>query len=215
MDITQTIIEACQEDNIELIYELLKSNNLQDDDIYIIIEWIMELASVAPKYFYILEDLVNKYRIDFSTDKCMILASNKSLDIVKFVVKQGADIDDYALLIACAHDLEIVEYLVQNGANLLNPDALIQAVNYNKLDIVKYLIQNGAKDYENQALYLAFDLQHTKIYKYLKNINFIEHTEEEVIEKEIEKEIKVAEMTLPYLQHKRTPVTVNEFLLKK
>lgn len=73
------------------------------------------------------------------------------IDIVKFFVEQGADInqdDGCCLMVSCEKGyLDIVKFLVENGADVNGEDnccSLEEAANHNHLEIVKYLIENDA-----------------------------------------------------------------------
>ena len=74
---------------------------------------------------------------------------NDSMDRVKSLVKDGADIhadNDIALSMACFNgNLDIVKYLIQIGANVSsNVCALFSAVEKNHYNVTKYLLKYGA-----------------------------------------------------------------------
>lgn len=80
-----------------------------------------------------------------------------SFDIIKYLIENGAEINDEedysrdSILTESAHygNLNVVKYLIENGAdkNYLKELMYIQAVNkafhFERLNIVKYLIENG------------------------------------------------------------------------
>jgi len=73
-----------------------------------------------------------------------------NLDIVKYLVENGADIhayDDYALKWSARNGhLDVVKYLLEKGANIHadNDSVLIDSAYYGRLDVVKYLLEKGA-----------------------------------------------------------------------
>ena len=82
-----------------------------------------------------------------------------NLEIVKYLVENGADIKDNdsntALTVASRNgNLEVVKYLVENGADINDKDnygdtALMVASWNGNLEVVKYLVENGADIDEN------------------------------------------------------------------
>jgi ankyrin repeat protein len=95
-------------------------------------------------------------------------AANDNLDMVKFFVELGADVDTYkglALEIACQHNnIDIVKYLVANGANvnINHGKALSAAKRYGHKRIVDYLVEHGAcVDYDDY--YQQIHNEHKKI----------------------------------------------------
>ena len=114
----------------------------------------------------------------------IIIASERgSLEIVRYLVKNGADVnfidacDGTALMEASeSGNLEIVKYLVENGANIhfknyRGETALMDASAKGNLEVVKYLIEKGAdvnvisKGYT--ALIVASDYSHLEVVKHL------------------------------------------------
>ena len=76
------------------------------------------------------------------------------LEIVKFLVKNGADIhaqNDYALSTAIYHGyLEIVKFLVKNGANIHvnSDDGLRLASQIDNVELTKFLVMQGCSIYK-------------------------------------------------------------------
>ena len=88
-----------------------------------------------------------KYKQD-----CLIWAVwSKNLDIIKYLVEQGATINntgDYPLSYASLHGkLDIVKYLVEHGADIPsnNNEALKYATEERHQDVINYLISKGAR----------------------------------------------------------------------
>jgi ankyrin repeat protein len=107
------------------------------------------------------------HNIIFSISKC------EDLEIVKYMVEIGAIIpySDDAIIIASNYSLENVKYFVKNGANprANNDQPLISASNYNRLDIMKYLISLGADPcaQENTILKRISSFGQSKVIKYI------------------------------------------------
>ena len=97
------------------------------------------------------------------------------LEIVKYLVKHGADIhtqNDYALRYATEKGyLDIVKYLVENGADIHanNDFSLRSAADNGHLEIAKYLVEQGADIHALQdfSLRWAATNGHFEIVKYL------------------------------------------------
>ncbi|CAB4029249.1 Ankyrin repeat-containing domain, partial [Paramuricea clavata] len=111
-----------------------------------------------------------------------------SLEIVKYLVEHGADVNLYASrsdsplhTAASSGSLEIVKYLVEHGANVnLNSSivgtALHSAASSASLEIVKYLVEHGANVNLNSlivgtAIHSAASFASLKIVKYLVEHN--------------------------------------------
>jgi 3-polyprenyl-4-hydroxybenzoate decarboxylase len=91
--------------------------------------------------------------VDITTDDNYALkwvAKHGHLNIVKYLVSQGADIsarDNTPVIWASSNGhLEVVKYLVSQGADIAANDnyAIRWASNYGHLDVVKYLVSQGA-----------------------------------------------------------------------
>ena len=71
------------------------------------------------------------------------------LDVVKFLVKRGADVAQKNLALSSAVNkghLDVVKFLVENGADVQAREnsALRWAARYGHLEVVKFLVENGA-----------------------------------------------------------------------
>ncbi len=119
------------------------------------------------------------------------------LDVVKYLVSQGADInamDTYgktALMYAAQKgQLSIVKYLIAQGADVNHKDsngatALTDAAQFGNLEVVKYLVSKGAnvndkRDNGQSALMEAVQSKNVELVKYLvskgANINDKEYS---------------------------------------
>ena len=122
--------------------------------------------------------LVDKFDADISVDNYYALiwaATAGYIDIVKFLVENGADVSvakDLALRRAAKRGhYEIVKYLVKNGANVSadNDCALIWAAKRGHLKIVEYLVGKGANIHSGHdaAFRLSAENGHLPVVKYL------------------------------------------------
>ena len=112
-------------------------------------------------------------------DWALKLASkNGQLEVVKYLVSEGADINNnhpwhgHALgLAAKKGHLEVVKYLIEKGANIHadNDLALQWASGNGHLDVVKYLVESGADIHadDDHALQRASKNGHLSVVKYL------------------------------------------------
>ena len=111
-----------------------------------------------------------------NNNSVVIASSNGYIEIVKYLVENGADIhifNNFALIQSSRYGyIEIVKYLVENGADIYaaNNFALRLASKEGHIEVVKYLVENGANIYaENQgALRWAQNQGHTEIVNYLR-----------------------------------------------
>ena len=97
-----------------------------------------------------------------------------NLEVVKYLVKQGADInaaeDSYSVLYLASRRgyLEIVKYLVECGANIT--EVSLNAAVYNEhWEIVKYLVECGA-DITEESLIAATLNGHEEVVNFLKSV---------------------------------------------
>ena len=105
-------------------------------------------------------------------------SQNGHLNIVKYLLKQGADIhagEDSALRSASRNGrLDIVKYLVQSGANIhaRNDGALQEAIAYGQLAVFKYLMNQGANIHaiHEYGLKLARRNKRFEVVKYLESL---------------------------------------------
>jgi ankyrin repeat protein len=118
------------------------------------------------------EDIIkelSKLSQEEKNEKLFNAVEKDQLDIVKLIVKAGADINaknyanDTVLIWASAHDkLEVVKYLIKMGAdinikNKFGNTSLKYAIRNNKIEILTYLIENGADiNTKNDALTYAY-----------------------------------------------------------
>ena len=117
----------------------------------------------------VIESLMNQKK-----DKVTLRqASEKGqLEVVKYLVEIGVDIDNDALVRASQNGhLAVVKYLVEQGADIHADDdvALLWASEEGHLDVVKYLVDQGADIHadNNRALRGAVFTGHLDIVKYL------------------------------------------------
>ena len=110
-------------------------------DVYI--QMVQFVRSIRKDYWMSNEDEVISFQ---DKDNALIEASSGGhLDIVKYLVENGADIhaeNDYALIWASNYGhLEVVKYLVENGANIhAENDEALRTARWNEdLEVVKYL----------------------------------------------------------------------------
>ncbi len=106
------------------------------------------------------KELISSKDYEEDKDRALKLVSEYGyLDIVKYLVEQGADIhtcDDYSLRSAsCYGHLNIVRYLIENGADIhaedkyvyIKDDVTCQALRMacwnGHLEVVKCLVENG------------------------------------------------------------------------
>ena len=94
------------------------------------------------------------------------------LDVVKFLVEQGADIhadDNYSLRISAYNgNYDIVKFLVEQGAD---NNTLCFAVHSGNLDVVKFLVEQGADIHDNgSVLSWAVYSGNLDIIEYLKSV---------------------------------------------
>ena len=114
--------------------------------------------------------------VEFESFKSRMLdkaAQKGYLDIVKYLVEQGANIHASDALCGSSYNghFDIVKYLVEQGANIHASDdgALRWASESGCLDIVKYLVEQGANIHAgyDYALRFASENGHLDIVKYL------------------------------------------------
>jgi ankyrin repeat protein len=110
-----------------------------------------------------------------SDDSALYWASrNGHLDIVEYLINNGAE-NEFVLCTASERGhLDIVKYLISHNADIhVNNDrAFRYALLYNQLEVVKYLVANGAnvnadKDF---TLIWASMNSHLDVVEYLKRI---------------------------------------------
>jgi hypothetical protein len=115
-------------------------------------EWVSGINNLE-----VLKYLSKLYHFD-AEDYTKILSNNiDSLEIVKYLVENGADInynDRESLRSAIYNDnFEIVKFLVEKGADVNANRVLELAAENGNYEIVKFLVENGAaKEAKNDAL---------------------------------------------------------------
>lgn len=128
------------------------------------IEWFR--WAIRNNYLQIAKYLKKKGFCYFDDMQLGRAAENGHLDIVRFLVENGADIhiyDETPLKLATeAGHLNIVKYLAEHGANIHvgNNDILTIASKEEHLDIVKYLVENGV---EINHLSLLFSVSRNRL----------------------------------------------------
>ena len=145
--------------------------------------------------------LFSKYEFDiYNINASFVWAcANGHLDVAKYLVEQGAEIQDEnnaALREASqAGRLNIVKYLVENGADIhvgLNY-SLRWASENGHFEVVKYLVESGADIHAEQdyALRWAVNGGHLKIVKYLVEMGANIHANGNEKTAEIRKLLKI------------------------
>ena len=96
------------------------------------------------------------------------------LDIVKYLIEQGANINvnEQTICLTLEHGhFDVVEYLIEHGANIhvWRENVLRYASKYGHFDVVKYLVGQGADihDLDDYALRWASKFGYFDIVKYL------------------------------------------------
>jgi ankyrin repeat protein len=129
-------------------------------------------------------------KIDFTIEIIVpnplsVACENGHFEIVKFLVKNGADIHmqyNYAFVYSCKNGhLEIVKFLFKNGADIHVPfeSSLIKACGNGKIEIVKFLLEKGAyiDFYDNEPLIKSCEKGHIDIVKLLLDNGVDLHTD--------------------------------------
>ena len=155
------ILNAVEEANFQEVQRQVESGvgiNENDDDGNTVLQYAA--SSSSEETSELVEHDANAYYdagINGGTLHFVIKNCKESLNIVKNLVEQGADVNlkDYrnktALHYAVeAKSLEIVKYLVEHGADVncktrRGATALHFAVGTGSLEMAKYLVENGAK----------------------------------------------------------------------
>jgi len=82
----------------------------------------------------------------------LMKASRISLDIVKYFVDKGADVNSISNLplirSASAGKFDIFKYLIDKGANIRIGSVLTAACDRGNINIVKYILENGGNVHE-------------------------------------------------------------------
>ncbi len=132
---------------------------------------------------------INLLDYEYGQTALMISSRAGNLDIVKYLVEQGADLNilaesewGWTALIEASFGghIEVVKILVESGADINIQDvdsastALMIASRLGNLDIVQYLVENGAKinveDFDGKIIpVLNYTSEHQDIIDYLKS----------------------------------------------
>jgi len=89
------------------------------------------------------------------------------VEMVKFLVSKGADIDDSLRSAASAGHLEVVKFLVSTGANVDDPKPLNSAASAGHLEVVKYLVSKSDHFSGAFALHEAIRGDHLDVIDFL------------------------------------------------
>ena len=107
---------------------------------------------------------------EIGNELLIIAAGSDNIQVLKYLVMKGFNIDDKALIQACIYNkLVNVIYLIDNGANADNENALYESLLKGHVDIIEYLIDNGADiNYNNDELLInAIEDNNLKMVKLL------------------------------------------------
>ena len=120
--------------------------------------------------FYQQYHMLDKYKGE--KDDLLVTAATKGeLDLVKYALESGADINAYNnAAIINARNLNVVKYLVEHGADIhvLDEFPLHLAIEDGNFELVKYLVEQGADIHvmEDYAFQIA---NYTEILNYLNS----------------------------------------------
>ena len=174
-DLDVQLANAVKNRDLELVKELiLKGANVLANNGEIIVDAVKNNYDIFK--LLAVKAIIDFNNVDFWNGFLLRLsAENGHLDMVKFLVQNGADIhmlDDYALLFAAENGhLDVVKFLVQNGANIQSRSdrALRFAAQNGQLDVIEFLVKNGADIHDNddEALREASENGHKDVVKFL------------------------------------------------
>jgi ankyrin repeat protein len=100
-------------------------------------------------------------------------AGNGHLEVVRFLVEQGVDIQDDALKRAAANGrLDVVKFLVEHGADDINNWPLGWAAKYGHLEVVRFLVENGADIHAMDDGALRHALRHATANQHAAVVDF-------------------------------------------
>ncbi len=129
------------------------------------------------KLRYIVEDLNEKHKLTNIFESYIMIPAKKGyLDVIKYLVSQGADVenDEHALENAAQNNhLDIVKYLVSHGAWAID-SALFDASFNGNIEIMEYLLDEGANmhNYDEGPINMAAQGHHIDALEYLLNYDF-------------------------------------------
>ena len=129
------------------------------------------LSSLAVTYNRIdcLEFLINYNLFTIGTQEknlCNISAKNGNLDVFRFCLENGENIEDVNAIISCyGGNLDILKISLQNGSKLSSKCFMYSSI-MGHLDIIKYLFKNECP-LDEDSLYYASTYGHLEVLKYL------------------------------------------------
>ncbi len=143
--------EAAKKGYFDIVNYLLRSKLLSENEHSVILEstiiteYALKYGNLeAIKYIY---DNNARFRLRTNINSAVFTtAENGRLDMVKYLVEKGAEID-YAVRGAASNgQLDIIKYTMNNGTDLhvMEDEPLILSASEGHLDTVKYLVENGA-----------------------------------------------------------------------
>jgi ankyrin repeat protein len=105
------------------------------------------------------------------------LAENGDLEMVKFLVEHGADVNcDDGLPLMCSAEyghLDIVKFLIEHGADIyidknndIGISALQMSASHGHLEVVKFLVASGA----NIHTLNISDIKHLEVVEFIKSL---------------------------------------------
>ena len=158
---------SCRYGHLHIVKYLIEKNK---NKLEYYISKFLKIFNLSFNYF----DYIN-IKDDFGRTPLHLAVFKSNLEIVKYLVDNGADIysgNNSPLMNAVGNGrLEIIKYLVEKGVNIhaRNDDALAEASKKGHLEIVKYLIKNGADIHTKNdcALIWASLKNNFEIVKYL------------------------------------------------
>jgi ankyrin repeat protein len=133
-------------------------------------------------YFTVIDYLVKLGVTQHAKNQALhMAASNNSLDIVRYLVTNGADVNyNYGMPLHRAVEngyLDIVQYLVENGADIhANSDIFSDGILFGYVDVTKYLESKGAT-FDDEVYYLCYSNSYsnpdriTSMMEYLESKN--------------------------------------------
>ncbi|AKI79829.1 putative ankyrin repeat protein [Acanthamoeba polyphaga mimivirus] len=154
--------EWCSIETVRLLLEHGADTNIQEKN-------SLSLDDIKYPYVHMIS-LINKIMRQKNSNSengftalslvCAVLDTGESIEVVKLLLKYGANIDsinncgETALIIACQnskyfHSIFVIDLLLQNNTNILHKDnngftALIHAASHCPLSIIKLLVKNGS-----------------------------------------------------------------------
>ncbi len=171
VDNNSVIKDAAERGELELVKYLIE--NYDESEIENVIK-IVSYSATSKGHLNIIKYLFeNNFAADSFYESIIYAAYFGHFEIVKYMIKNGADINTRDLLSNAAMNghLDVVKYLIENGADIhLDDDyALIKAAGRGDLNIIKYLVENGANLHAKNDLVL----QITASYGDLETVKYL------------------------------------------